>query len=220
MTTEDDVFPAPPDGFAFEPVHPGEVLQEELAARGLTANALAPKAARPRQPPDGNPQRQARRLARHGAPPQPLPRTQRRVLAEPAEPVRSGAGGEAARGEDSRGGGIGGVVTINIILMKFAAAALGVQAECGGRPPTRIPRRAERHGGEANRPSKSSSVLPRVAFSMPSIASRMARRAGRTSCAIKKRAGPKPRSGPAATGPNCREWSGRPGRRAGVPKAV
>ena len=43
MTTEDDVFLAPPDGFAFEPVHPGEVLQEELAARGLTANALALK---------------------------------------------------------------------------------------------------------------------------------------------------------------------------------
>ena len=33
----------PPDGFALEPVHPGEVLQEELAARGLTANALALK---------------------------------------------------------------------------------------------------------------------------------------------------------------------------------
>lgn len=43
MTTEDDVFLAPPDGFAFEPAHPGAVLQEELAARGLTANALALK---------------------------------------------------------------------------------------------------------------------------------------------------------------------------------
>src|SRR5260370_36643128 len=43
MTTEDEVFLAPPDGFAFEPVHPGEVLQDELAARGLTANALALK---------------------------------------------------------------------------------------------------------------------------------------------------------------------------------
>jgi addiction module HigA family antidote len=41
--TEDHVFPAPPDGFALEPVHPGEVLDEELAARGLTANALALK---------------------------------------------------------------------------------------------------------------------------------------------------------------------------------
>jgi addiction module HigA family antidote len=41
--TESDVFQAPPDGFALEPVHPGEVLQEELAARGLTANALALK---------------------------------------------------------------------------------------------------------------------------------------------------------------------------------
>jgi addiction module HigA family antidote len=41
--TEDDVFPAPPDGFALEPVHPGEVLDEELAARGPTTNALALK---------------------------------------------------------------------------------------------------------------------------------------------------------------------------------
>jgi hypothetical protein len=29
MMAEDDVFLAPPDGFAFEPAHPGEVLQEE-----------------------------------------------------------------------------------------------------------------------------------------------------------------------------------------------
>jgi antitoxin HigA-1 len=43
MTTDDDVFLVPPEGFAFEPVHPGEVLQEELTARGLTANALALK---------------------------------------------------------------------------------------------------------------------------------------------------------------------------------
>ena len=41
--TEDDVFLAPPDGFALKPVHPGEILQEELIARGLTANALALK---------------------------------------------------------------------------------------------------------------------------------------------------------------------------------
>ncbi len=41
--TENEVFLAPPDGFALEPVHPGDVLQEELAARGLAANALALK---------------------------------------------------------------------------------------------------------------------------------------------------------------------------------
>jgi addiction module HigA family antidote len=40
---EHEIFLAPPDGFPFDPVHPGEVLQEELAARGLTANALALK---------------------------------------------------------------------------------------------------------------------------------------------------------------------------------
>ena len=36
-------FPAPPDGFAIAPVHPGEVLQDEIATRGLTAHALALK---------------------------------------------------------------------------------------------------------------------------------------------------------------------------------
>jgi plasmid maintenance system antidote protein VapI len=43
MTTENDVSVAPADGFALEPVHPGEVLQEELVARGLTTKALALK---------------------------------------------------------------------------------------------------------------------------------------------------------------------------------
>lgn len=41
MPAEHEVFLAPPDGFAFDPAYPGAVLQEELAARGLTANALA-----------------------------------------------------------------------------------------------------------------------------------------------------------------------------------
>jgi addiction module HigA family antidote len=43
MTAEHEIFFAPPDGFPLEPVHPGEMLREELAARGLTANALALK---------------------------------------------------------------------------------------------------------------------------------------------------------------------------------
>ena len=43
MTTENEIFQAPPDGFAMEPVHPGEVLREEIAARGLTAHALGLK---------------------------------------------------------------------------------------------------------------------------------------------------------------------------------
>ncbi len=43
MTTEDEILHAPPDGFAFDPAHSGAVLQEELATRGLTANALALK---------------------------------------------------------------------------------------------------------------------------------------------------------------------------------
>jgi addiction module HigA family antidote len=43
MSKKDEVFDAPPDGFAMAPVHPGEVLQEEIAARGLTAHALGLK---------------------------------------------------------------------------------------------------------------------------------------------------------------------------------
>ena len=43
MTKTHEIFDAPPDGFAMAPVHPGEVLQEEIAARGLTAHALGLK---------------------------------------------------------------------------------------------------------------------------------------------------------------------------------
>jgi addiction module HigA family antidote len=43
MSKKDEVFEAPPDGFAIAPVHPGEVLAEEIAARGLTAHALGLK---------------------------------------------------------------------------------------------------------------------------------------------------------------------------------
>jgi addiction module HigA family antidote len=43
MKTDDEIFLAPAEGFAFEPAHPGEILQQELNARELTANALALK---------------------------------------------------------------------------------------------------------------------------------------------------------------------------------
>src|SRR5688572_16271758 len=43
MARTKDVFPSPPGGFSLPPVHPGETLAAELAARGLTANALALK---------------------------------------------------------------------------------------------------------------------------------------------------------------------------------
>ena len=43
MATDDEIFLAPPDCFPFEPAHPREVLSDELAARGLTAHALALK---------------------------------------------------------------------------------------------------------------------------------------------------------------------------------
>ena len=43
MTNKPKIFGAPPDGFAMAPVHPGEVLREEIAARGLTAHALGLK---------------------------------------------------------------------------------------------------------------------------------------------------------------------------------
>ncbi|HKN30948.1 MAG TPA: HigA family addiction module antitoxin [Roseiarcus sp.] len=43
MNRDDDIFEAPPDGFPMEPVHPGQVLEDEIAARGLTAHALGLK---------------------------------------------------------------------------------------------------------------------------------------------------------------------------------
>lgn len=43
MPIYDEIFVAPTEGFAFAPAHPGEVLQQELSARDLTANALALK---------------------------------------------------------------------------------------------------------------------------------------------------------------------------------
>ena len=43
MRKAKDVFPAPPDGFPFEPSHPGEIVREEIAARGLTAHSVALK---------------------------------------------------------------------------------------------------------------------------------------------------------------------------------
>ena len=43
MSDDDQIFYAPPGGFKFPPVHPGEMIGEELAARGLTAHAFALK---------------------------------------------------------------------------------------------------------------------------------------------------------------------------------
>ena len=43
MNPESDIAPAPAEGFAFSPAHPGEILRDEIAARGLTANDLALK---------------------------------------------------------------------------------------------------------------------------------------------------------------------------------
>ena len=43
MKSDPKIFKAPPGGFSFGPVHPGGLLGEELAARGLSSNALALK---------------------------------------------------------------------------------------------------------------------------------------------------------------------------------
>jgi antitoxin HigA-1 len=43
MTKKNEVFHAPPDGFTMEPAPAGEILREEIAARGLTAHAVALK---------------------------------------------------------------------------------------------------------------------------------------------------------------------------------
>jgi addiction module HigA family antidote len=41
--SDDEVFHAPPGGFRLPIVHPGEILGEELEARGLSAHAFALK---------------------------------------------------------------------------------------------------------------------------------------------------------------------------------
>src|SRR5271163_3404366 len=43
MNSANDIVSAPVEGLGFEPAHPGEVLRDELEARGLSANALSLK---------------------------------------------------------------------------------------------------------------------------------------------------------------------------------
>jgi len=43
MSQSSEIFASPPDGFGLAPVHPGTTLAAELAARNLTAHALALK---------------------------------------------------------------------------------------------------------------------------------------------------------------------------------
>src|SRR5271156_6348957 len=43
MSSKHEATPAPAEGFNFGPAHPGEILRDELDARGLSANALALK---------------------------------------------------------------------------------------------------------------------------------------------------------------------------------
>ena len=43
MSQSSEIFASPPGGFALQPVHPGTTLAAELAARNLTAHALALK---------------------------------------------------------------------------------------------------------------------------------------------------------------------------------
>ncbi len=43
MPKSSDIHVAPPGGFALPPVHPGRTLEGELAARGISSNALALK---------------------------------------------------------------------------------------------------------------------------------------------------------------------------------
>jgi hypothetical protein len=57
MATEDEIFLAPPDGFPSDPAHPGEVLSDELAVRGMTAQRVPANRLRE------NPQRQARHFS-------------------------------------------------------------------------------------------------------------------------------------------------------------
>jgi antitoxin HigA-1 len=43
MEDESTIFEAPLDGWGLPPTHPGEILAEEIGARGLTVDALALK---------------------------------------------------------------------------------------------------------------------------------------------------------------------------------
>ena len=43
MRRSDEIFSSPPGGFSMPPVHPGRTLASELAARSLSAHALALK---------------------------------------------------------------------------------------------------------------------------------------------------------------------------------
>ena len=43
MARRDDIYESPAGGFSLPPVHPGATLSSELAARNLTAHALALK---------------------------------------------------------------------------------------------------------------------------------------------------------------------------------
>jgi addiction module HigA family antidote len=43
VSIAEEIFESPPGGFALAPVHPGRTLAGEIAARGLTAHALAMK---------------------------------------------------------------------------------------------------------------------------------------------------------------------------------
>jgi addiction module HigA family antidote len=43
MSRNDEVFVSPPGGFSIAPMHPGNTLASELAARNLSAHALALK---------------------------------------------------------------------------------------------------------------------------------------------------------------------------------
>ena len=67
------------------PVHPGEILRDELQALGLSANALSKALDVPVKPDHGDPARATGRDRRHGTPAGALFRDNAAGLAEPAK---------------------------------------------------------------------------------------------------------------------------------------
>jgi hypothetical protein len=79
------------------PIHPGEILADELDEIGLSAKRLADSHRSSGEPALSNPGGKAERNRRHGPTPRPVLRDVRRFLDEPPERLGTGCGASAGR---------------------------------------------------------------------------------------------------------------------------
>ena len=94
------------------PVHPGEVLRDELDELGLSANAVVEGTGSAGEPGDDDPERAAGCERRHGAAACAVLRDDAATLVKPAEDLGASSGGGGSRTGDRREGGskaIGGI---------------------------------------------------------------------------------------------------------------